>query len=113
MRAASAAEQDIKGVSDKGDIGCAANQTASLRICLTGRKVVDCRRADAVGIDLRDTRANDATCVRSHVRDLFAAAYRRVRTANTPFGNIKVAVRPKLQTARIVQSGGKDRDVVR
>src|SRR5437588_12412725 len=103
MRAASSAEQDIKGVSDKGDIGCAAFEIASNRTRLTGWEIVDCFRDNAVGIDLGDTRASDATSVRPNGRhDLFAAAFSRVRPANSPFGNIKVAVRPKLQAARIV-----------
>ena len=42
----------------------------------------------------------------------FAAADCRIRPANSLFGNIYVTVGPKLQAARIIQSGGKDGDVV-
>src|SRR5439155_8995725 len=112
MRAASAAEQDIKRVSDKSDIGCATNQTANSRTCLARGKIVHCCRDNAVGIYLRNARASRATCVWPNRRnDLFAAAFSRVRPANSPFCNIKVAVGPKLQTTRVVQSGGEDRDV--
>ena len=76
MRAASAAEQDIKRVSDKSDIGCATNQTANSRTCLARGKIVHCCRDNAVGIYLRDTRASRATCVWPNRRnDLFAAAF--------------------------------------
>ena len=102
MRAARSAEQDVKGVSDKGDIGCAADQTASFRICLNEGRLSTAVVTNAVGIDLGDARASDATHIRPNTRSLFAAANRRVRSADSPFGNIKVAIGPKLQAARII-----------
>src|ERR1700730_11484999 len=86
MRAASSGKQGIKRVSDEGDIAYATDQTANLRICLTGRKIIHGRRADTVGIDLGDAGASDATFVRPSTSGLFAAASSRVRTANSPFG---------------------------
>ena len=111
MRAAGAGEHDVKGVSDKGDIGCAADQTASIRARLAGGKIVYYRRAKAVVIDLGNARACDCCLCRVlPPADLHAAANCRVRSADSPFGHIKVAIRPKFQAARIIQSGGKDRD---
>ena len=72
------------------------------RICLTGRKIIHCCRDNAVGIDLGDARASDATRVRPYISGLFAAADIRVRPANSTFGDIKVAIGPKLQAARII-----------
>src|SRR6201987_5303622 len=107
MRAASSGEQGIKRVSDKGDVAYATNQTARRRARLAGRKRVTYRRWEAVN-DPGDARVGRATGVWPNSSDHYAG---RIRSANSPFGNIKIAVGPKLQATRIIQSGGKDRDV--
>ena len=79
----------------------------SLCIGLTGRQIVHYRRAEAVGTDFGNARASNVPGVRPNSRDHYT---RGVQSASSPFGDIKKAVRAKLQAARIVQSAGKNRD---
>src|SRR5947207_3347267 len=111
MRAASSGEHSIKLVSDESDIADATNQTASVRTRLAGRQIVHYCRAETVRTDFGNARASNVGCVwPNRWDDLFASAVARVQTASSPFGDIKEPIRSKFQAARIVQSGGKDRD---
>jgi hypothetical protein len=64
--------------------------------------------------DFGNARASNVGCVRpNRWDDLVASAVGRVQAASSPLSDIKKAVWAKLQAARIVQSGGKDRDAGR
>src|SRR5437763_16501127 len=114
MRAASAGEHSIKLVSDESDIADATNQTASVCTRLAGWQIVHYRRAETMRTDFGNARASNVGCVRpNRWGDLVASAVGRVQAASSPLSDIKKAVWAKLQAARIVQSGGKDRDAGR
>ena len=114
MRAASSGEHGIKRVSDESDIGDAADKIASVCTRLAGRQIVHYRRAETVRTDFRNARASNVGCVRTNRwDDLVASAIARIQAASSSLCDIKKAVWAKLQAARIVQSGGKDRDVGR
>src|SRR5438874_9450040 len=64
MRAASSGEHGIKRVSDEGDVGNTADETASVCTRLVGGQIVHYRATEAVGTDFGNARASNVGCVR-------------------------------------------------
>src|SRR5690348_9355542 len=113
MRATGAALHPVEGAVDELDVLHAGDLAANSWIRCARWQMVNDRCAYSIRADLGNARS-EATCNWARARragNLLALSNGRVRSSQSPFCHIEIAIWPECKPTWIIQTGGEDSDL--